>query len=75
MTGIMTSGGFDYSCFDINLSKELRATAGRVRERTRAAFIEVGCDLLKVKQYVGHGKFGAWVKTECQLSIRTAERQ
>jgi hypothetical protein len=66
---------FDYTAIDdVAVAGEMQAAAGRIRERTRAAVVEVGRDLLDIKKRVEHGQFQAWVETECQINIRTAQR-
>jgi hypothetical protein len=34
---------------------------------------EMGRLLIEAKRIMGHGKFGAWVKNSCNMSVRTAE--
>lgn len=58
------------------LSEELRSTAARVRERlgsVTANVIEVGRELIAVKNRVQHGQFIHWVETACGLSRRMAQ--
>jgi hypothetical protein len=66
---------FDYGVLGPDLSERLRQQAARIRRRianTTAAFIEVGRDLLAVKQSLEHGQFAAWLKAECGIEERTA---
>ena len=39
-----------------------------------ASVVDVGRDLLEVKEHLEHGQFKAWVERECGLRLRTAER-
>jgi len=64
---------FDYTKLDADFADELQRTADRVRERSREA-IEIGRDLLAVKDRLEHGDFTAWVEDECGLKVRTAQR-
>jgi Protein of unknown function (DUF3102) len=66
--------GFDYSQVDTDLAAQMREAADRVRARMRASIIEVGHELLAIKDRLGHGQFVAWVEHECQLNIRAAQR-
>jgi len=65
---------FDYGALPASDAADLRDRAERIRQHTRAAVVEVGRELLAAKTRVGHGCFQAWVKADCQLSLRTAER-
>jgi hypothetical protein len=64
---------FDYTKLDADFAAELQRTANRVRERNREE-IEIGRDLLAVKDRLEHGDFTAWVEDECGLKVRTAQR-
>lgn len=69
------AAGFDYGQIeDAALADDMRVVAGRVREHVRASVIEVGRELMAVKARTRHGDFVAWVETECELAIRTAQR-
>jgi hypothetical protein len=67
---------FDYSTLPTDVAGPLREQAARIRERvknTTIAIIEIGRDLLAVKQQkLQHGQFCTWVEAECQFTIRTA---
>src|SRR5690349_11100855 len=66
---------FDYGKVGEAAAEQMGGAADRVRGLTRASVIEVGRELLKIKDtQVEHGHFRAWVHFECSLSIRTAER-
>lgn len=70
----VTSISFDYNQLDGDLAAEIQEAAERVRGFTRTAVIEVGHELLRVKERLNHGQFTAWVENECQLLMRTAQR-
>lgn len=74
MTALTTPTAFDYALLDAAVADEARAAADRIRTRTRAAFLDVGRDLLAIKKQVERGQFIAWVEHECGINIRTAQR-
>lgn len=54
---------------------ELQETADRIRQRLNFVseeMIEVGLELLKVKESLPHGRFGEWVLEELNMSQSTA---
>jgi hypothetical protein len=65
---------FDYAEFESGVGDEMREAAARVRALVRASVLEVGRELSIAKSRVEHGYFVSWVETECQISIRTAQR-
>src|SRR4051794_33566902 len=70
----LISSCFDYSQLRADLADEVREAAERVRGFTLAAVIEVGRELLLVKKRLKHGQFAAWVKSECAIHMRAAQR-
>jgi hypothetical protein len=65
--------GFDYdSIDDVAVADEMRSVADGIQRRNVTAFIESGRSLIKDR--IEHGKFAVWVRLECELTIRTAER-
>lgn len=67
---------FDYDGVPAETAKALRAQAARIRtlvKNTTAIIIQVGNDLIAVKQTIDHGKFLDWIEAECGFSVRTAE--
>ena len=75
MTGAeIISGGFDYGQLDAGVAAEVREAADRVRGLIRASIIDVGHELLAIKDRISHGQFVAWVEHECQFKIRAAQR-
>jgi len=65
--------GFDYSALPPDVAEEARATAHHVRERTRAAIIETGRDLRRIKARLRHGLFLKWIDAEFGMTPRTAQ--
>jgi hypothetical protein len=71
----LVSLGFDYSGLAAEVAAEVRAAADRVRaahNTTIATVLNIGSDLLAVKQQLGHGQFGAWLNAEFGWNERTA---
>jgi hypothetical protein len=67
--------GFDYSPLEPHLAEQVRETAARIWERVKKTIeeiIEVGNDLLKVKDALPHGQFGPWLRVEFGWTERTA---
>ena len=68
--------GFDYSPLDTKIAEQARSTADRIRERLKKTLedlIEVGNDLLLVKEALPHGQFLPWLRAEFGWSERTAQ--
>src|SRR5262245_59080621 len=68
---------FNYAPFPSSQAALLRKQGARIREHVRStteAIIEIGRDLLAVKQNLDHGQFGAWVEAECGFTLRSAQR-
>lgn len=66
---------FSYDAIAPDVAADLRAVAGRIRERGRRAtadMIEIGRDLMKVKAQLEHGAFLAWLHAEFAMSERSA---
>ena len=74
VTHSMAAGEFDYDALDPELQEHTRAAAVRIRDRLKRNLIETGRDLIGVKERLGHGLFGAWLKAEFNMSERSAER-
>jgi hypothetical protein len=67
---------FDYGDVPADTAAVLRAQASRIRTMVRSTtetIIQVGNDLIAVKQTIGHGKFRDWIEAECGFSVRSAE--
>jgi len=66
---------FDYGLLDAKISTYVQAAAHRIREKVKRSMqdiIEIGRDLLDVKDRLGFGHFGHWVSQEFGWSDRTA---
>ena len=67
--------GFDYGILNPVMADQIRTSAKRIRakiKRTLVDIIDVGHDLLKVKDNLGHGYFGRWLLMEFGWVDRTA---
>jgi hypothetical protein len=68
--------GFDYSPLEPTMAKQVRETADRIRDRVKTTIediIEVGNDLLAVKETLPHGQFSPWLKAEFGWGERMAQ--
>jgi hypothetical protein len=68
--------GFNYDLLETKLADKVRTAADRIRERIKKTvedIIEVGSDLLAVKEALPHGQFLPWLKAEFGWSERSAE--
>ena len=65
---------FDYTQLEPEIADKLRQTALRVRAHKSACVLEVGGELLQVKDQLEHGDWGKWLERECELKERTAQR-
>jgi hypothetical protein len=60
-----------------DLAASIKSEHAAIVESTRnivGRAIKIGQDLLKAKEQVGHGNFLKWVKDNCDLTDKTAER-
>lgn len=72
---LVVVGGFDYALVG-DAADRVRSSAEKIRrtvQKTIGDIIEVGQELLAVKEAVGHGHFGAWLKAEFGWTERTAQ--
>jgi hypothetical protein len=65
--------GFDYGSLPAEVRIEAKAAAERIKERMRGAVVEVGTDLIQVKDRLPHGEFGKWLKAEFGMTERSAQ--
>jgi hypothetical protein len=68
--------GFNYDLLETKIAEQVRSRADSIRERVKKTvedIIEVGNDLLAVKEALDHGQFGPWLKAEFGWSERTAQ--
>lgn len=66
---------FGYSSVAVEAATELRVIAARVRDQHRwhiEAVVEIGKDLARAKEILGHGNFLPWLHAEFRWSERTA---
>ena len=62
-----------YSTLDPALAEEARVVAARIKDRIQTSIVDVGNDLLVMKEKLGHGRFGQWIDAEFVNSVRYAE--
>ncbi len=73
---VVVSQGFDYAPLEAQVAERVRSSAEKIRstvQKTIEDIIVVGQELLAVKESVGHGHFGAWVRAEFGWTERTAQ--
>jgi len=73
---VVVSQGFDYAPLEAQVAERVRSSAEKLRstvQKTIEDIIVVGQELLAVKESVGHGHFGAWVRAEFGWTERTAQ--
>jgi hypothetical protein len=66
---------FNYDVLDPKVAEQVRSSTARIRERVKKTvedIIEVGKDLLAVKETLEHGHFLKWLRAEFGWSERTA---
>jgi hypothetical protein len=66
---------FDYSALPPEVAEDLRCVARNIRRRVKRAvadIVEIGLDLLEVKDALPHGQFTPWLQTEFGWSERQA---
>lgn len=69
--------GFDYSVIDEVCRDDVRDAAVRIKvrmARTAADIIDIGSDLISVKEAVGHGNFLSWIDAEFGMSASAAQK-
>lgn len=67
--------GFNYDLLETRVAEQARSSAQRIRDkvkRTIEDIIEVGNDLLAVREALPHGQFGPWLVAEFGWTERTA---
>jgi hypothetical protein len=67
--------GFNYDLFEAKVAEQARSSAERIRDkvkRTIEDIIEVGKDLLAIREALPHGQFGPWLAAEFGWTERTA---
>lgn len=66
-------GTFDYSVLGKH-ADVARDAAARIRKIFCGSVVNIGRELIAVKERIEHGDFLAWVNAECGLHIRIAQR-
>ena len=66
--------GYDYATLPPDVAKFARRAADDIKSALNDNLIEVGRNLLVVKQKLQHGQFGAWIRAEFGMAERTAQR-
>ncbi len=67
---------FDYDALDNAVASKAKAAAKRIHARLDAAkksIVEIGNDLLAMKESLPHGEFGNWIAAEFTMTDRTAQ--
>jgi len=67
--------GFNYDLLETKVAQEIRTSADRIREKVKKTLediIDVGNDLVAVKEALPHGQFGLWLRAEFGWTERTA---
>lgn len=67
--------GYDYSGVPADVAERAREVAAVVRlmhRRTMQAILDMGRELISVKESLGHGRFGDWLEAEFGAVARTA---
>ena len=68
--------GFNYDLLETKLADKVRTAADRIRERVQKTvedIIEIGNDLLAIKEALPHGQFLPWLRAEFGWSERSAQ--
>lgn len=68
---------FDYSVLAPDLQVEVKTATERIKlrmKRTAEDIIEIGKDLIAVKEKLPHGRFLPWIASEFEMEERTARR-
>jgi gas vesicle protein len=68
--------GFNYDLLETKIADKVRSAADRIRERIKKTvedIIEVGNDLMAVKEALPHGQFLPWLRAEFGWSERSAQ--
>ena len=68
--------GFNYDLVETKVAEQARSSAERIRQKVQKTIediIEVGQELVAVKDAVGHGHFGPWLRAEFGWTERTAQ--
>lgn len=68
---------FDYATIsEATVRKQAQDAAARIRaklDKAKVTFLEIGRDLLSIKEQLAHGEFSQWLEAEFDMTIRTAQ--
>ncbi len=64
----------DYGTLDPEAAGIVRGAAERIRATMARTVPEIGCELLRAKSVLPHGRFTAWAQAEIGMTARTAEK-
>jgi hypothetical protein len=73
---VVIQPGFDYSLIKEGVVEQVRSAAERIRQKVKKTLedvIEIGNDLLAVKEALPHGQFLPWLKAEFGWRERMAQ--
>jgi len=70
---VIQSHAFDYSQLDAGIAEKAEAAARRIRNRLAKSVVEIGHELLQIKEALKHGQFTEWLDAELGLKRRSAE--
>lgn len=68
---------FDYSTLAPDLQVEVKTATERIKlrmKRTAEDIIEIGKDLIAIKEKLPHGRFLPWIASEFEMTLMTANR-
>lgn len=66
---------FDYATLDVQTARGVRVSAERIRQLVKRSLddiVEIGAELISVKQTLPHGLFGPWLDCEFGWKERSA---
>lgn len=63
---------FDYSVVETAVAGQARQAAARIRGHEKSAAVEIGRELIAMKEALPHGQFIPWIEAELGYSRRTA---
>lgn len=62
----------DYGTVETVVADRARLAANRIRGHEKAAAVEIGKELIAIKESLPHGQFLVWIEAEFGYSRRTA---
>jgi hypothetical protein len=77
MTAVSVFTTCDYTVLPTEAAALAKRTAQKFRQhwqRNSKEIIELGTDLVRLKEALGHGRFGEWLEAEFGCNARTAQR-